>query len=204
VIDESHKLDDLLKEIEESRKKAEVKKNDTPAQNSWFPSISVLSGTLTQEHWVDYIERLDKFKARLEEIKSIEGYRMVNFELTNKGKADKNLNVTIRFENAELVPEFYEKEIERRKPDKPSKSYLYGSVVPNIGPIERLGSRREIHKELKDLLSVEYDSIRGGDVFHLHYDPMFIKSTNDEPMRVKYTFKSDKLVETREKILTLK
>lgn len=204
VIDESYKLDEILKKIEESKKKAEAKKKDTPAQNSWFPSMSVLTGTLTQEHWVDYIEKLEKFKARIEEIKSIEGYKMVNFELTNKGKADKNLNVTLRFENAELIPEFYEKEIERKKPDKPTSSYIYGSLVPNIGSIEKLGSRREIHKEEKDLLSVEYDSIRGGDVFHLHYDPMFIKSTNDEPMLVKYTFKSDKLIETHEKSLTLK
>lgn len=203
VIDEFYKLDEILQKIEKSKKNAEIKKAEAPIPNSWMPSMSVLTGELTQDDWDRYIEKLDKYKARIEEIKSIEGYKMVNFELTNKGKADKNLNVTLHFENAELVPEFYDKEIEHKKPDKPTSGYHLG-FIPNIGSIDRLGSRREIHKEEKDLLSVEYDVMRGGDVFHLHYNPIFIKSVNDEPMRVKYTFKSDKLMETPEKSLSLK
>lgn len=203
VVDEFYKLDEILQKIDKSKQNAVVKKANAHVPSSWLPSMSVLTGELTQDDWGHYIEKLDIFKARIEEIKSIEGYKMVNFELTNKGKADKNLNVTLHFENAELIPEFYEKEIEYKKPEKPTSGYHFGHI-PNIGPIDRLGSRREIHKEEKDLLSVEYDVMRGGDVFHLHYNPIFIKSINDEPMRVKYTFKSDKLIETPEKSLTLK
>ena len=69
--------------------------------------------------------------------------------------------------------------------------------------IERLGSRREIHKEKKDLLSVEYDIMRGGDEFRLHYNPIFVKPTSDDPMQIRYCFKSDKLTKTSEKVLVI-
>lgn len=205
VIDNSHKLDEILKEIEDDIKHAESEKSKatSPSTNSWLPAIASLTGRLDKDDWEEYKGKLAKYRDYIQEIKAIAGYRMVNFELTNKGRADKNLNVTLHFENCEQVPDFFYEQIERKKPSEPTADYI-GSLVSNVGPIERLGSRREIHKEEKNLLSVEYDVMRGGDVFHLHYNPIFVKSTNDDPMQIKYSFKSDKLVQTSEKTLAIK
>lgn len=205
VIDETHQLDKVLKEIDEDIKHAESEKSKAPSPNShsWLPVMASITRTLSKDDWEKYKVELGKYRSYIEEIAAIDGYRMINFELTNKGKADKNLNVTLYFENCEQIPEFFDEQIESKKPSEPSSNYI-GSLVSNIGPIDRLGSRREIHEEKKNLLSVEYDVMRGGDVFHLHYNPIFVKSINDNPMQVKYCFKSDKLVQTAEKTLTLK
>jgi hypothetical protein len=205
VIDSSHELDEILKEIEDDIKHAESEKSKatSPSTNAWLPAIASFTGRLDKDDWEEYKGKLAKYRDYIQEIKAIEGCRIINFELTNRGRADKNLNVTLHFENCEQVPDFFYEQIERKKPSEPTADYI-GGLVSSVGPIERLGSRREIHKEEKDLLSVEYDVMRGGDVFHLHYNPIFVKSTNDNPMQIKYSFKSDKLVQTPEKTLAIK
>lgn len=203
VVDEAHVLDDVLAELEAERTKAEMKKAEAPQPSAWsiqFPSV--IGGELTENDWAEYIDELDKFKTYIEDMKAIEGYKIINFELTNQGSSDSNLNVTVWFEKCEQVVDFYDDQIQRKRPEQPSKNAWMGALS-SVHPIERLGSRREIHKEKKDLLSVEYDIMRGGDEFRLHYNPIFVKPTSDDPMQIRYCFKSDKLTKTSEKVLVI-
>lgn len=203
VIDEVYILDDILSELAEERTQAEKKRSVAPKPNPWSIQIpSIMGGELMESDWTEYIDELDRFKTYIEEVKAIEGYRVINFELTNHGRADSNLNVTVRFENCEQIVDFYDDQILHKHPDRPSKN-AWMSTPANVHPIERLGSRREIHEEKKDLLSVEYDIMRGGDEFHLHYNPIFVKPTSGEPMQVRYSFKSDKLIQTPEEVLII-
>lgn len=203
IIDEAHTLDDILSELEAERAEAEKKKAAAPKPNPWGIQIpSIIGGELMENDWVEYIEELDAYKKYIEEMKAVEGYRIINFQLTNHGRADSNLNVTIRFENCEQVVNFYDEKVQRKRPDRPSRHPMLGAFA-GVGPIERLGSRREIHEEKKNLLSVEYDIMRGGDEFHLHYNPIFVRPLSDDPMKIAYSFKSDKLIQTPEKVLVI-
>lgn len=203
VTNEAHILDDVLDELKADRAAAEKKKAKAPKPSAWGIQLpTIIGGELTENDWADYIEELDQFKAHIEEMKTIEGYRIINFEVSNHGRVDRNLNVTIRFENCEQIVDFYDEQIRWKRPDKPSRNPLMASL-PNVRPAEKLGSRREVHEEEKDLLSVEYDIMRGGDKFQLHYNPIFVRSTSDDPMQVVYTFKSDKLVQTPDKVLQI-
>lgn len=203
VTDESHILDDILNKLKADRAAAEKKKAKAPSPSAWGIQLpTIIGGELTENDWASYIDELDQFKAHIEEMKAIKGYRIINFEVSNHGRVDRNLNVTIRFENCEQVVDFYDDQIRWKRPDKPSRNPLMASL-PNVRPAEKLGSRREVHEEEKDLLSVEYDIMRGGDKFQLHYNPIFVRSTSNDPMQVTYTFKSDKLIQTAEKALAI-
>lgn len=199
--DGSKTLTNLLEEIDQKVINAKLELSKAPQPHAWMPALTNMYGPPSAGAWASYIKELGEYKLLVKSIIIEQKYKIINIKLINSGKSDSNINVSVTFHGAEQVVEFYSNHIELEQPHEPSSIM---AISPHIGLADKLGTRREIHEEQKDLLSVEFSNMRGGDSFDLTYDPIFLLVSHDEEPVAKYTIKSDKVIKTDEKILKIK
>ncbi len=177
-------FDDLAQTVKEKLETALKEQQNAPAPHPFLPSYSSIMGHATTADWQDYMEQLHTFEKRLEAINA-NAQAIINLEVRNIGRiSDEAMNITLRFEDAEVIPNFYELEIEIETPREPGHFAL-----GNIGYENKQGVKRETLKATSELLSIEINRMHPDEKVYASYDPIFLKITGDNP-RVNYEIRS--------------
>lgn len=190
VIDGKSQLDEKLKAIEKRISEARESRDKAPSPNPFMPSISLISGVSTKDDWDGYIERLNKYRSDLEDIKKNKNYKVINFVLNNLGHADTNINIELEFVGFKQIVDFYENNVIIEEPHKPTNGLM--SFSPSIGSLNKLGTNREVHTNRPKMINVEIDRLRNNESVRLHYYPLFTTNSTKESI-VSYNIRSDLL-----------